>query len=629
MLKQKETAPQVTQTPAGTAAQSAQAILDAANSKPRKMGVLRQLFPYVLPHKGKLLCMAVCMIISNIAALYIPGQIGVVIDLIATQSSGVLQLVMLMLGAAVVAWVLTAIQNVLAVSVGQSVISTLRHDLFAHLSHLPVSFYDGMTKGNLMSIMVTDTSNLSDIISTDLVTLVTGCVTIVGACIMMLMISPLMTSVFLITVPMMVVTTYFISKNARRLHHIRKTAYGKTCGYAEEMLTAQKSLFVYGQEEASAANFNALSNDQRKKGVRAEFCSSMMMPSMNTITNFNYTLIAAVGAYLVLAGRVSVGNISSFVLYSKKFGSPISDASNIIGMLQSALAACDRIFAILDTPVEQTTQSTEAAHAAECTVQGAQNAAAGAAEVATATKGAIEFSHVAFAYDPAIPILKDIDFTIQPGQKVAVVGSTGAGKTTLISLLLRFYQVTGGEIRIDGKPIEQMPLPELRRHFAMVLQDVWLFDGTVYDNITYALPAHLRTRETVRALCREIGVEDMIQQLPGGYDCVLRNDSTALSQGQKQLLSIARAFLCHPDIFILDEATSSIDPQTEHKIQDVTNRVLQGKTSIVIAHRLSTILSADCILVLREGYVVEQGTHDALLAKGGLYRQIFESQFAS
>ncbi|MFI3170524.1 MAG: ABC transporter ATP-binding protein [Faecalibacterium sp.] len=612
----------------------------------RSAGSLRQLLPYVLPHWGKLAVMMACMVVSNIAALYIPGQIGVVIDMIAVQSAGVGQLVLFMICAAVIAWVLTALQNVLAVSVGQSVISALRHDLFAHMAHLPVSYYDGMSKGNLMSIMVTDTSNLSETISTDLVTLVTGCVTIIGASIMMLRISPLMTLIFMVTVPMMWIVTYFISKNARRLHHQRKAAYGKMCGYSEEMLTAQKSVFVYGQEEGSYARFAALSGDQRTKGTKAEFCSSLMMPAMNAITNLNYTLVAASGAFLALTGVVSIGNISSFALYSKKFGGPISDASNIIGMLQSSLAACDRIFAVLNAPIEETSGGAERSAAiaavqdcaqtnADSEVQNSGRMAtedtalqASAAE-GTACSGKIEFSHVAFAYDPAKPILRDVDFTIQPGQKIAVVGSTGAGKTTLISLLLRFYAVTGGEIKIDDIPIETLPLGALRRRFAMVLQDVWLFDGTVYENITYAMPEHDRSREKVRALCREIGVEEMIEQLPGGYDCYLRNDSTALSQGQKQLLSIARAFLCEPNIFILDEATSSIDPQTEHSIQAVTNRVLQGKTSIVIAHRLSTILSADCILVLRDGYLVEQGTHTQLLAQGGIYRQIFESQFVS
>ncbi len=582
----------------------------------RKIGSLRQILPYVAPHKAKLFCMGVCMIISNLAALYIPGQIGVVTDMIFNGEDGVAQVVVFMLCAAVVAWVLTALQNILAVSVGQSVISTLRQDLFTHMAKLPVSYYDGTTKGNLVGIMVTDTSNLSDTISTDLVTLATGMVTMLGACVMMLRISPLMTSVFLITIPMMVAVTYFISKNARRLHGERKAAYGKMCGYSEEMLSAQKSVFVYGQEEGSLATFEELSADQREKGSRAEFCSGLMMPSMNAITNLNYTLIAGAGAYLALAGSISIGNISSFVLYSKKFGSPISDASNIIGMLQSSLAACDRIFSVLNTPLEETTAPLEG-DAVQTHASTAQSL------------GKIEFDHVAFAYTPETPILKDIDFTITPGQKIAVVGSTGAGKTTLISLLLRFYQVTGGEIRIDDVPIEALPLGTLRRRFAMVLQDVWLFDGTVYENITYAMPQAERSRERVRTLCREIGVEEMIEQLPGGYDCYLRNDSTALSQGQKQLLSIARAFLCNPSVFILDEATSSIDPQTEYKIQDVTNRVLRGKTSIVIAHRLSTILSADCILVLREGYVVEQGTHQALLEQGGLYRQIFESQFVS
>ncbi len=597
-------------------------------TKVRKIGTLRLLVPYLRPYVWKIAVMFFCMITANVAALYIPGQVGDAIDAITTGED-ITVLVVCMLCAAMAAWVLTAVQNILSVSVGQSVVEDMRKELFEHISHLPVSFFDGTTKGNLISIMVTDISNVSETMSTDLVTVLAGIVTVVGASIMMLRINMQMSLVFVITVPLIAITTYFLAIHARKFHRARKAVFGKLCGYTEEMLTAQKSLFVYGQEEVAHKEFCAISQEQCEKGIRADFCSGLVMPAMNGVTNLNYLLIAGVGAFLALNGSVTVGAISSFILYSKKFSAPIADTSNIIGVLQSSLAACERIFAVLAVPVEAgaISASTKTAAQIEQEKEGREQQQEGSFQIGKA-QGKIEFSHVAFAYTPETPILRDIDFCIQPGQKVAIVGSTGAGKTTLISLLLRFYAATGGEIRLDDVPIADISLAQLRRQFAMVLQDGWLFDGTVYDNLVYAMPEHLQTRETVRALCREIGVEEMIESLPNAYDCVLRGDSTALSQGQKQLLSITRAFLCHPSVFILDEATSSIDPQTEHAIQEVTNRVLHGKTSIIIAHRLSTILSADCILVLKEGFVAERGTHEELLAKNGLYRQIFESQFA-
>ncbi len=575
----------------------------------KRISVLRKFLPYLAPFKFQIFIVFFCMITSNIALLYIPDRVGAAVDMIGTDGN-MFPLIAQMLIAASFAWLLTALQNIISVNVGQSVVANLRQKLFAHMERLPVSYYDKMTKGNMMSIMITDISNVSETASADLISLLAGFVSITGSFIMMLAISPQMTLVFAVTVPLMILATVIISKNARRLHFERKTYFGKLCGYTEEMISAQKSLFVYGQEEVAINNFTELSKGQFEKGTKAEFCSSLMMPAMNGLTNLNLTLVAAVGAYLALTGVVSVGNISSFILYSKKFGGPISDAASVVGMLQSSLAACERIFTVLEAEQEKEVLTTPTLN------------------FEIKSRGDIEFSHVAFHYDESTPILKDINFKIKSGQKVAVVGSTGAGKTTLISLLFRFYNPISGTILLDGKSITQIPLADLRRQFAMVLQDTWLFEGTVYENLSYAMPEDKRSKEKVREICRAIGAEEMIEGLPNGYDHYLRSDSTALSQGQKQLLSMVRAFLCEPSLFILDEATSAVDPQTEHEIQAVTDKILSEKTSIIIAHRLSTILTADCILVLKDGYVEEQGSHEELINKGGLYKSIFESQFA-
>ncbi len=339
-----------------------------------------------------------------------------------------------------------------------------------------------------------------------------------------------------------------------------------------------------------------------------------MMPLLNGINNLNFTLICAIGAVLALNGKISIGNISSFVLYSKKFAHPIVDTANIINMLQSSLAACDRVFSILNADAEPDIELPE---------KSSFNKAD-----SNAAEGKVEFEHVNFSYIEGKPVLNDVSFTINPGETVAIVGATGSGKTTIVSLLLRFYDINSGKIKIDGADIRSFKLEQLRKRFAMVLQDSWLFEGSVMENITYAAPKERSDPETVRRLCREIEVDDFIESLPRGYDTVLHSDSGGLSQGQRQLINIARTFLCDPPIFILDEATSSVDTQTEAKIKTVTDNVTRGKTSIIIAHRLSTILSADKIMVMRHGEIVETGTHAQLIEKGGLYKELYESQFA-
>lgn len=580
----------------------------------RRRDSLFQLLRYILRYKWRLLAVVIAVIAANLLALLIPALTGQIVDVLSEGvSKGSVDFAAVGRGAlgiaavAVVSWGLSALQNVMMVKTAQNMVLDLRHDVFSKLMKLPVSYFDTNTKGNIISIVSVDIDNISETVSADAITLITGAVTVIGSLAMMLFISPMLSVIFVVTVPLMCIIARVISKRARRLFREKKNCFGRLCGYAEEMITAQKTIKVYGLEEYNKNNFFEISRELREKGSQAEFVSSSMMPSMNGINNLNFTLICALGAVLALSGKISVGDISAFVLYSKKFSAPIVDTANIINMLQSSLAACDRVFSILNADAEPDEALPE--------------------NIPPRVKGDIRLEDVCFSYVPEKPVLKHVDFQVKPGQKVAIVGATGSGKTTIISLLLRFYDVNSGRITLDGKDIREYPLQELRRNFALVLQDSWLFEGSVYENIGYAAPPERSTPEKIRELCAQIEVDDFIKTLPDGYDSILHNDSGGLSQGQKQLLNIARAFLCDPPIFILDEATSSVDTQTEAKIQLVTDKVIEGKTSIIIAHRLSTILSADCILVMKDGEIRETGTHAELLKKGGLYKDLYESQF--
>lgn len=584
----------------------------------RKLDSAFGLIKYVLKYKLQFLVVCIIVVVSNLLALRIPYMTGLMVDAIGL-GSGKIDFGFLIEGALTIlllasaTWALSAMQNILMLKTAQNVVLDLRHDVFDKLMKLPVSYFDNNTKGNIISIISTDIDNISETISADVITLLTGFVTIVGALGFMLEISPVMTLIFVVTVPMMFISARKISKKARSNFRLKKAAYGELCGYSEEMITAQKTVKVYGIEEYNKDKFVEVSGRLKESGRKAEFTSSLMMPTMNAINNLNFTLICIMGAFLVLGGKLSVGNISTFVLYSKKFAAPIIDIANIINMFQVSLAACDRVFSILNYPAEK--DEAELVEEADCDLQH--------------VKGEIAFEHVSFSYTEDAPVLREINLTVQPGQKVAIVGATGSGKTTFISLLMRFYDVTSGCIKIDGRDIRALPLKHLRKHFAMVLQDSWLFEGSVYENIGYAAPEGRKDKAVMKSLCKQIGVDDFIESLPEGYETILKSDSGGLSAGQKQLLNIARTFMCNPPIFILDEATSSVDPLTEVKIKEVTDKVIAGKTSFIIAHRLSTILNADLILVMKDGQIEESGSHEALLKKGGLYSHLYESQFVS
>lgn len=578
----------------------------------------KQLIGYLLPYKIQFGFVCIIVVIANILSLRIPYITGQMVDAIGL-GTGKVDFDFIMKGSisilaiAAFTWALSVVQNLLMLKTAQSVVLDLRHDVFSRLLRLPVAYFDGTTKGNIISIISTDIDNISETVSADVITLLTGGVTVVSALGFMLEISGWMTCIFIVTVPMMFISAKFISRKSRVLFRRKKIDYGELCGYAEEMITAQKTVKVYGIEEYNKENFFGISGRLKQSGSKAETMSSMLMPSMNAINNLNFTLICIIGTILVLKGELSIGSISTFVLYSKRFAGPIIDTANVMNMFQVALAACDRVFGILNHEVEkdEPTLSLEMCKPIQ--------------EV----KGEVVFQDVSFTYDGASEVLKHINLTIKPGEKIAIVGATGSGKTTLISLLMRFYDVTEGCIQIDGVDIRQMPLDYLRQHFAMVLQESWLFGGSIYENISYGIKTEGIDKERIQALCEEIGVDEFISALPNGYDTLLTGDLGSLSAGQKQLINIARTFMCNPPLYILDEATSSVDPLTEIKIKEVTDKVTKGKTSFIIAHRLSTILEADRILVMKDGQIVEQGNHEELLTQGGLYKELYESQFIS
>lgn len=584
---------------------------DSQTKGKRSMKSLLWIMQYIFHYRVQAIFMLIAAVAGNLLALAIPGLTGGIINsLEGGWSEGLLNEVVkgciMIAGVAAASWILTVLQGRLMLYCAQHMVHRLRHDVFEKLMKLPVAYFDFRSKGDIISIISTDIDNISDTVSSDLVTLISGVVTVAGSLVYMLRLSPSMTLVFVFTVPAMYIVSMFISRKARVLHRRRKESLGILTGYTEEMVTAQKTVKVYGLEEYNTNRFAGYAEDLRENGWRAEYQSSKMMPTMNGINNVNFTLVCAIGAFLVLGGKMSVGGISEFIQLSKRFAGPIVESANIISLFQTSLAACDRVFTILMADDEPTGNT---------------------AKLPVKIEGNIKFKDVEFFYNPQAHVLKDINLTMKPGTCTAIVGSTGSGKTTLISLLMRFYDVSSGKILLDGVNINDVDVAELRRNFALILQDSWLFEGTVYENIGYAAPPELATNERIEALCREIHIDSFIRALPAGYNTVLKNDTGSLSQGQKQLLNIARAFLCNPSVFILDEATSSVDTLLEKAIQKTTNQVIKGKTSIIIAHRLSTILQADNILMMKDGEVVESGTHTELMKKNGIYRNLYESQF--
>ena len=580
----------------------------AGPQKPvHKRATLTRLCRYLMRFRWWILLALALTLASNLLALLAPMLSGKAIDSMEGGPGGVdfaqvgrYALWMLVFYAAS-----SALAYLLSVTISRKVTYSMRADIFNHLATLPVGYFDTHPAGDILSRISYDTDTINASLSTDLVQVLASVVTVVGSLGMMLAISPPLVLVFGVTVPLSILITRFITSHTRPLFRRRSLKIGQLNGFVEEAITGQKTLTAYCQEENTIRKLDAVNDETVDAYFNAEYYSSRVGPCVNFINNLSLALISVCGALLYLQGLMTVGSISSFVLYSRKFSGPINETANIVGELQSALAAAERVFRLLD----------EAPEAPDAL----------GAQVLDHVAGDVALEDVSFGSEPGHTILHDLSLHAKPGTMTAIVGPTGAGKTTLINLLMRFYDVDSGQVRVDGLPVKSVTRQSLRLAYSMVLQDTWLFYGTIYENIAYGKQG--ARQEDVERVAKAAHIHRSIQSLPQGYDTLLTDDGANLSKGQKQLLTIARAMLLDAPMLILDEATSNVDTRTEMQIQQAMRELMRDKTCFVVAHRLSTIRNADCILVVRDGNVVEQGTHEQLMAAGGFYRELYDAQF--
>lgn len=571
--------------------------------------ILGKLWLYLKRHWALLACAVGLTFVSNVLALWGPSLSGYAIDAIIGPGEVDFERVFYYAGLMVIFYVVSAalsyLINVVMATTTQRIVCRMRQDAFESVSRLPVSYTDSHAIGDILSRLTYDIDTINTSLSSDVVQILSSVVTVVGSLYMMIRLSPLLVLVFAVTIPMSVLLTKYITSRTRPLFRVRSKKLGELNGFVEEMVSGLKTTKAYHQEDTVIGRFDEKNAEAVEAYYKAEYYGSMTGPSVNFVNNLAMSLVSMFGAALFLAGRMSLGQISSFVLYSRKFSGPINEMANIIAELQSAFAAGDRVFRLIDEPPEP-----EDAPDAKELIE---------------TRGDIEMKHVAFGYEKDQTVLKNLSLHAKPGSVTAIVGPTGAGKTTIINLLMRFYDRDGGEILVDGQPIEKLTRASLRKSYAMVLQDTWLFEGTVYENIAYGSPN--ATLEDVKRVAKKAKIDHFIEQLPQGYDTVLLENGGNISKGQKQLMTIARAMLLDARMLILDEATSNVDTQTERRIQDAMLELMRDKTCFIIAHRLSTIQNADHILVVRDGDIVEQGVHEELLAKDGFYRKLYAAQF--
>ena len=579
--------------------------------KSNKTGTVLRLLKYMMGHAWGLLLAVALTIGSNMFALLGPKLSGKAIDAIELGAgrvdfATVRHFALLMAVFFVASSVMDYLLNVLMITISRKITYRMRRDIFNRLADMPVGYFDTHATGDIISRISYDTDTINASLSSDLVQIFASAITIVVSLVEMLSIQASLVAVFLVTVPLSVIITRVITKKTHALFRLRSRKLGELNGFVEEMISGQKTLKAYNQEENTLDELDDINGQAVEAYYQSEYQTAMMGPSVNFIHNLSMTLVSVFGTMLHMQGRMSVGDIGAFVLYSRKFSGPIREIADIFNELQSAVAAAERVFRIIDEPLEP--------------------ADLPEAQLLEDVQGHVELENVSFGYEPDRTILKNFSLEAKPGQLIAIVGPTGAGKTTLINLLMRFYDVNDGVIRVDGKEHLSLTRSSLRLAYSMVLQDTWLFYGTIYDNIAYGRPD--ATREEVEAAAKAAHIHSFITRLPQGYDTILADDAANISKGQKQLLTIARAMLMDTPMLILDEATSNVDTRTEMVVQQAMRELMADKTCFVVAHRLSTIRSADNILVVRDGNVVESGTHDSLMAQKGFYWDLYQAQFA-
>jgi ATP-binding cassette subfamily B protein len=570
-------------------------------------GTLRRLLATLRPFRWALLGVFLLVIVSTLLSLLSPYLMGVAIDkfIAFDDLAGLQRTVLLMLGAYLGAWLAMAGQSLIMATVSQKAMRALRRDLFEHLQTLSLSFFDRHPHGELMSRLTNDLDAISRVLAQNVADLFSGMLTLAGIVVMMFAINFWLALGSMMVFPFMMWLVGFVGKQTRRHFREYQMRIGQLNGKLEEMFSGQRVVMAFGREAGVLADFDAANEKVRQVGIHANTYAMLIPPLMGILSNANIAILAGLGGWMALQGWATVGTIAAFYIYSRRFAAPLRRLGDLYNQIQSALAGAERVFEIIDTEPELTD--------------------APDAVALDPFAGEVVFDHVDFCYLPGVPVIKDMSLQAQPGQIIALVGPTGAGKTTMINLLSRFYDIDGGAIYIDGRDIRQVQKANLRRQLGIVLQDTFLFSESVMENIRYGrLDA---TDEECIEAAKLANADQFIRRLPRGYDTELSERASNLSLGQRQLLAIARAVLAAPGVLILDEATSSVDTRTEVRIQEALLRLMEGRTSFVIAHRLSTVRDADKILVINGGRIIERGTHDELLAQRGFYHNLYMSQF--
>lgn len=584
-------------------------------------GSLNRLLGYLKPYRFMLVMVFFMSILSTLFSILSPRVMGLISDKLVEgiklkvqgtvgstiDFSYIIRVLKLLGGLYILSSFFQYIQQFMMAGISQRMVYDLRKEVNEKLSRLPLSYFDSRTTGDILSRIINDVDTISNTLQQSITQLISAIVTLVGILIMMLLISPTITLVTLITIPLSLLLTKNIAKYSQGHFIAQANSLGELNGHIEEMYTGHTIVKAYGNEKKAIERFNTINEKLYDSSWKAQFISGIIMPLMNFINNIGYIFVAVFGGIFVVNGRISVGDVQAFIQYARQFTQPIVQTAEIANVIQSTIASAERVFELLDEE-DEIPEPVDAVNIDN-------------------PIGEVRFEGVDFGYDKDELIIEDMNIDVKSGETVAIVGPTGAGKTTLVNLLMRFYEIDGGKITVDGIDTRKISRRALRSIFGMVLQDTWLFNGTIRDNIAYGRED--ATEEDIYNAANLAQADYFIRTLPDGYDTILNEEASNISQGQKQLLTIARAILADPRILILDEATSSVDTRTEILIQKAMDELMKGRTSFVIAHRLSTIKNADIILVMNQGRIIEKGTHDELMKQGGFYAELYNSQFAA